>query len=130
MVDLQATSTTICFWNVVSPGSHWHEVHNKPIGSVIFQDKKECGEAVGSAVVNVIAQRAWVDAALSRWTNVSTTSRRFLVGCLAGRVLPTTLDDIKVGLALSDDLEAILAKLIKADVSDYATKNKLRLIRF
>lgn len=130
VVDLQATSTTISVWNRVSAGSHEAVDLRMPIGQVICDGRQDMIERVATVVLTVLTGRAWVDASLARWTNVTTTIRRFLIGALVARVLPEALVDIKIGLSLSDDLEDSLLKLVRADAKDYASKNKLKLLRF
>ena len=107
MIDLQASTTEVACWNKVSQGSYEHEVLKMPIGEVIGSTRDDCLERVRTPILHVLTNRAWVDAALARWTNVTTTIRRFLFGALISRVIPLVLEDIRVGLSLTDEIEVL-----------------------
>ena len=130
VINLQGTSTTIYTWNRVARGSYEHEILGLKVGGKIFSSDAEAKDKVIAAVLNILVFRAWVTATVSRWTNVGATWRRSLLGVLMGRSLPSSIEDVKLGLKLADDLETALARLVEADKEDHSSRNKLRLIRF
>ena len=130
VINLQGTSTTIYTWNRVARGSYEHETLGLKVGGKIFSSDAEAKDKVIAAVLNILVFRAWVTATVSRWTNVGATWRRSLLGVLMGRSLPSSIEDVKLGLKLADDLETALARLVEADKEDHSSRNKLRLIRF
>lgn len=129
LMNLHGTSTQIFTWNRVAEGSHEHIDLGLPVGAKIYADDAVCKDKVINAILKLMFGRAWVAATLSRWTNVGTTIRRCLLGVLCGKILPETIEDVKLGMELTDDLESALARVVEADRNDYAARNKLRLIR-
>ena len=99
------------------------------VGTKIYQTHEECCDRVVVAALNITSNRAWVDAAVSRWTGVATTIRRFLVGSLFGQAVPRALNDIRLSWQLDESMKSSLAALVKADSEDFSSRNKLRLIR-
>lgn len=100
-----------------------------PIGQAIYDKRLEMIERATAFVFTVLTGRAWVGASLARWTKVTATSRRLLVGALVARVLAEALGDIKIGLSPSGDLNGSLWKLAWTHANDYAAKNELNILR-
>ena len=78
VMDLQGAATEVVCWNLVSHGSYEHEVLKMPIGEVIGRTREDCLQRVCTPVLQLLTNRAWVDASLARWTNVTT---RFAASC-------------------------------------------------
>ena len=129
VIDCQAVSCDNVFWNRVAHGSYEADVLGLGVGTKIYQTHEECCDRVVVVALNIMSNRAWVDAAVSRWTGVATTIIRFLVGSLIGQALPRALDDIRLNWQLDESMESSLAALVKADSEDFSSRNKLRLIR-
>ena len=85
------------------------------VGTKIYSSHAGRCDRLVVVALNVLSGKAWVDAAVSRWTGVATTSRRFLLGCLIGQALPRTLDAIRLSWQLDGSVEACLAALITVD---------------
>ena len=102
VINLQGTSTTIYTWNRVARGSYEHETLGLKVGGKIFSSDAEAKDKVIAAVLNILVFRAWVTATVSRWTNVGATWRRSLLGVLMWRSLPSSIEDVKLGLKLAE----------------------------
>ena len=129
-LDFDANATKFTFWNYVSVDSEDHKVLGKAVGSAAIETAEQAGDRIATPVLGFLTGRAWVDAVESRWTNFFASLRRFTIGIAANNVLPIALDELRKSMKVTDDLEDALAKLVAADSSDVASKNKLRLIRF
>ena len=117
------------FWNRASPDSDAHLTEEVPIGAKICASREAAIERVAAVVLNFLTGRAWLVATESRWTNVFTVLRRFVVGVAASKLLVKALEDVRLSLGNDDNLEEVLLKIIKQSEQDWTSKNKLRLVR-
>ena len=105
VVDLSNTTGSLVFHNRVSAHSEDHLLHKLLVNSVACSDRSECINRVVVPLLNFLTGKAWVTAAESRWTNVMTTVRRFLMGVLAGRVLAHALKAVQLDLKAQGSME-------------------------
>lgn len=68
-------------------------------------------------------------AAQSRWTNVGSAQRRFMLLLASGQVLVSAMKSVKTHWKLSADLVSSLQREIEADQNCFPARNKLRLLR-
>lgn len=129
-VDMSAAGDAIVFYNSVTADSDEHLLDGRPIGSELFETKDMCIEHVALAILRPLMGSAWVTCTESRWTNVTATVKRFLLGMLPAGILVHALADVQVRLNVADTMEAQLLALIKRDSKDFASKSKVRLLRF
>lgn len=100
----------------------------RPYGSPCCRDHDEAVDKVAVPLLNWVA-KPWDVQVTSRWTYVLSALRKLLVSCMAKRLFPTALMNMKASMGVDDSMEASLAKLILADKEDYAARSKMRLIR-
>jgi hypothetical protein len=117
------------FWNRASPDCDAHLTEEVPVGAKICASREAAIERVAAVVLNFLTGRAWLVATESRWTNVFTVLRRFVVGVAASKLLVKALEDVRLSLGNDDNLEEALLKIIKQSEQDWSSKNKLRLVR-
>lgn len=98
-------------------------------GAACCRSREESIEKVVVPLLNWIVNKAWDTSAVNRWTYVSTTLKKLAVSCLAHRILPEALKDMQLFWKVDDGMESTLARMIAADNQDFASKNKLRLLR-
>ena len=131
VVDLGTKSDTIVFWNMVGPESAAHLEDGVRVGSRIFTSKQNIVEHVATPIINFCLGRAWVSATISRWTNVTTTQKRFVVADAVSHILVDALQNVKVRWDLvGDSIEAALGAILDKNHDDFSSRNKLRMIKF
>ena len=113
----------------VEEGS-WAHRRGKVVGRPCCDSREETDEKVTATVLNIFTSRAWAVAAENRWTHLTITLRRLLLGFLLGGMLPQSLDNLKIFWKVPDNLEAQIAALMRAaqEVSFQKT-GQLRLLR-
>ncbi len=99
-------------------------------GAQVAADGSSFVDSVAAPVMGLLCGTSWPAATAARWTHVFQVLRRFLIGAAAGRVLPRALENIRSDMNVHDGLEASLTKAIAENAGDFASKNKLRLLRF
>ena len=117
-------------WCFVTADSDDHRLRGKAVGSRCCTSRSESVDKVSAPIVKFMVTRAWPQMCVSRWTHTPTTAKRALVCSLGPRILPKALDHIRTSWEVSDGLEAMLARAIAIDHDDFASQNKLRLLRF
>lgn len=120
--------TLLTHWCSVAPGSREHG-EGRALGTPCCSGREETLDKVMAALINFIVGRSWGTMALNRWTTVGLTMRRFVVCSLGPRLLPAALDDVRRHWGVQDTLEAGLARAVAIDREDFASQNKLRLLR-
>ena len=100
-----------------------------PYGSPCCRDHSEAVDKVVAPLLKWVVGKAWDVQVTSRWTYVMSALRKIIVACMAKQLLPTALTNMKASMGVDDSMEDTLAKLILADSEDYASRNKMRLMR-
>ena len=114
----------------VVAGSDAHKA-GAAVGAPCCQSRQEAVEKVVAAFANVVLHRPWTRSCQSRWTAVVGLLRKLCVGFSCAGLLPAAVVHLRAHWQLSDSvsLEAELARAIAADAGDFASKNKLKLLR-
>ena len=112
----------------VEPGSVDFE-NGATEGSACCQSREEAVDKVAMPFLNVVVHSSWSTTAASRWTYVVETFRRICLGFSCNALLPTALKEVQVQWNAADGLEATLLRIIAADVGDFHSKSRLRLLR-
>ena len=99
------------------------------VGSPCCDCAEDAGDRLGTAGHNVFCGQSWPIGADSRWTHLTDTLRRIVVGEVANRILPTSLSNLQIAMDAGDSMCALLANAIKADKEDWNSRNRLRLLR-
>ena len=128
-IDLGAVgSEHVVHWCYVREGSPEHQTGLR-IGSACCKDRSESVEKAVVPLLNLMVNRHWDNSSENRWTYVLSTLRRIALGCSASRLLPESLQLLKVFWGLNDSMISSLERLLQADAGDFHTKSKLRLLR-
>jgi hypothetical protein len=98
------------------------------LGQPCCASHDEAVSKIAAPMLNMFVHMAWDTSAISRWTFVLTTLRRFLLGCVCYRILPTALHGVTAHWQLSEDMVADLEKKAAAEDDDFHSKAKLRLL--
>ena len=115
-----------CF---VACGSDEHR-RGMRIGAPCCESRGQSVEKVVGAISTIVIGRAWKRAVESRWTNITSALRRFLLANSVGHgILTEALGQVKTHWQLSADLIPTLARIIAAEADNYPARNKLRLLR-
>lgn len=93
------------------------------------KSRAEAIEKTVAVVATAVLGRAWKIATLSRWTNVTSTLRKFCFLNSAGGFLVEALKSVKAHWGLNDGLVPTLSREIAKDQNDFPARNKLRLLR-
>jgi len=113
----------------VLPGSE-EERRGMRVGAPCCTSRDESVEKVTGIIATVLMGRAWKRAVESRWTNVTSAMRRFLLANSIGDgILTNALREVKTHWQLNADLIPTLARMVAADANDFPARNKLRLLR-
>ena len=133
LLTLEAVRDTVSVdlvtYNFVEEDSDDHLVLGKAVGSPITEDRRELEDLAATPLLDFLSARAWATATESRWTNVYSVLRRFVIGSSFCRLMPRAPTDLQVKFSASESLEASLLKLIRQDAKDFTAKSKLRLVR-
>jgi hypothetical protein len=116
------------YWNYVEEGCK-DNLLGKPVGSPFCETTEESAAQVVVPVLNFLTAKSWVTATESRWTNIFSVLRRFVIGLAINGVLSSALTAIRQQLDIDDSIEEALAKAVLHDRENFSAKSRLRLLR-
>ena len=80
-----------------------------------------CVEAFVAPLINLLVNRSWDASAVARWTYVTKTLKKMVIGCVASRLLPEALRDLQLFWQVEASMETMLTKIVAADSGDFSS---------
>lgn len=92
---VSGSGVAMVHWCHVQEGSAAHLDERLRVGQPCCRDRAQSAERTVVPLINLLVRRPWDVAAVSRWTYVSHTLKRMLLGYAAQNILADALCDMK-----------------------------------
>ena len=112
----------------VEEGSDVHRAGAR-VGAPCCSNRDEMIEQMAVPFLNLVVHRPYTRSAQSRWTAVLSMLRKITLGFACAGVLPAAVKELLLSWRLHEGLIADLQRMVALDGDDWASKNKLRLLR-